>query len=52
MTDTSYRKIDIDQFDEDRLTAQDLYEPDPRDPHQATEIAKTKQAEVRGCLSR
>jgi hypothetical protein len=30
--DTAFRKIDIDQYDEDRLVPSDLYDPDPRGP--------------------
>ncbi|KAI5986684.1 actin-related protein ARPC5 [Pisolithus albus] len=48
----SFRKIDIDAFDEDVLRETELYEPDPRDPAQVLADARQKQATVRSALSR
>ncbi|THH28723.1 hypothetical protein EUX98_g5461 [Antrodiella citrinella] len=48
----AFRKIDIDQYEEDVLLEEELYEADPRDP--ATILADTKQkgGAVRGSLSK
>ncbi|KAI6028240.1 actin-related protein ARPC5 [Pisolithus marmoratus] len=48
----SFRKIDIDAFDEDVLQETELYEPDLRDPAQVLSDAKQKQAAVRSALSK
>ncbi|KAJ8593739.1 ARP2/3 complex 16 kDa subunit (p16-Arc) [Rhizopogon salebrosus TDB-379] len=48
----SFRKIDIDIYDEDVLLDTELYEPDPRDPAQALADAKQKQAVVRSTLAK
>ena len=48
----AFRKIDIDQFDEDRLDASELYEADPRDPAAVLDEAKQRQAAVRSTLAR
>ncbi|CCL99834.1 uncharacterized protein FIBRA_01858 [Fibroporia radiculosa] len=50
--DISFRKIDIDQYDEDVLLESELYEPDPRDPAQVLDDTKQKTATVRTALSR
>jgi hypothetical protein len=50
--DTAFRKIDIDQYDEDRLVPQDLYDPDPRGPDGVLADARNRSAEVRSLLSR
>ena len=50
--DGSFRKIDIDQYDEDVLLESELYEPDPRDPAQVLSDAKQKAATVRQSLAR
>ncbi|KAG6911565.1 hypothetical protein DXG01_011867 [Tephrocybe rancida] len=42
--DTAFRKIDIDQYDEDILHESELYDADPRDPSQVLEEAKQRQA--------
>jgi actin related protein 2/3 complex subunit 5 len=47
-----FRKIDIDQYDEDRLDASELYEADPRDPAAVLDEAKQRQAAVRSTLAR
>lgn len=50
--DVNFRKIDIDQFDEDVLLETELYDADPRDPAQVTEEAKARAAAVRSSLSK
>jgi hypothetical protein len=50
--DTNFRKIDIDQFDEDVLLETELYDADPRDPAQVSEEAKARAATVRSSLSK
>lgn len=50
--DGSFRKIDIDQYDEDVLLESELYEPDSRDPAQVLSDAKQKAATVRQSLAR
>jgi hypothetical protein len=52
MSTTSFRKIDIDAFDEDVLQESELYDPDSRDPSEALSDAKQKAAAVRTSLSR
>ena len=48
----SFRKIDIDQYDEDILLEEELYEPDPRPPAQVLQDTKEKATAVRSALSR
>ncbi|EIW74771.1 actin-related protein ARPC5 [Coniophora puteana RWD-64-598 SS2] len=48
----SFRKIDIDAYDEDVIQETELVEPDPRDPTQVLADAKQKQADVRSALAR
>ncbi|KZS88081.1 actin-related protein ARPC5 [Sistotremastrum niveocremeum HHB9708] len=50
--DTAFRKIDIDQYDEDLLLETDLYDPDPRDPSTVLSDAKQKAAAVRSALAK
>ena len=50
--DTAFRKIDIDQYDEDVLQDSELYEAEPRDPAEVLDDAKQKQIAVRGFLAR
>lgn len=50
--DTSFRKIDIDQYDEDVLQDSELYEADTRDPVEVLDEAKQRQVAVRGFLAR
>jgi actin related protein 2/3 complex, subunit 5 len=50
--DNAFRKIDIDQYDEDVLFDEELYEPDPRDPATVLADAKDKQGAVRSALSK
>lgn len=48
----SFRKIDIDVYDEDVLLEEELYEPDPRDPGQVLNDTKQKAQAVRNSLAR
>ena len=48
----AFRKIDIDQFDEDKLVEEELYDPYPLAPAQAASRAKEVEREVRGLLTR
>lgn len=48
----AFRKIDIDQFDEDKLAEEELYDPYPLAPAQAASRAKEVEREVRGLLTR
>lgn len=52
LTMDAFRKIDIDQYDEDVLLDSELYEADSRDP--ATVLSETKQkaSTIRGLLSK
>ena len=50
--DTSFRKIDIDQYDEDVLQDSELYEADLRDPAEVLNDAKQRQVAVRSFLAR
>ncbi|KAI0798197.1 arp2/3 complex subunit [Abortiporus biennis] len=50
--DVNFRKIDIDQYDEDVLNEEELYEPDRRDPSQVLNDTKAKSAAVRSALSK
>ena len=52
MSDTAFRKIDIDALDEDVLLTSDLYDPDPRGPDVVTSEAKQKSTEARGLVSK
>lgn len=50
--ETSFRKIDIDKYDEEVLNDEDLYDADPRDPSQVLEEARQRQAAVRSSLAK
>ena len=50
--DTAFRKIDIDQYDEDVLLDSELYEADSRDPREVLDDAKQRQIAVRSYLAR
>ena len=50
--DVNFRKIDIDQYDEDVLLDSELYDSDPRDPAQALSDTKQSAAAVRSSLSK
>ena len=52
MSDTAFRKIDIDALDEDVLSPSDLYDPDPRGPDGVLADAKSKSNEARGLVSK
>lgn len=48
----AFRKIDIDQYDEDVLLETELYDADPRDPSQVLDDARQRASAVRGSLSK
>lgn len=48
----SFRKIDIDQYDEDLLLDQELVDPYPKSPEQALSDARAKSTEVRTLIGR
>lgn len=48
----SFRKIDVDVYDEDVLQETELYDPDPREPAQVLSDAKQKQIAVRSALNK
>lgn len=48
----AFRKIDIDQYDEDTLLDSELVLPDPREPSTVLADARAKAGEVRGLLAR
>lgn len=48
----SFRKIDVDAYDEDVLQETELYDPDPRDPAQVLSDTKQKQLAVRSALNK
>jgi actin related protein 2/3 complex subunit 5 len=48
----NFRKIDIDQYDEDALQDSEVYEQDPRNPADVLDDAKQRQIAVRGLLAR
>ncbi|KAG6889915.1 hypothetical protein C0992_003619 [Termitomyces sp. T32_za158] len=50
--DAAFRKIDVDQYDEDVLHESEVYDTDPREPSQILEEAKQRQATVRTSLAR
>lgn len=50
--EVNFRKIDIDQYDEDVIQENELYEADPRDPAQVLNDTKQKAAAVRSSLSK
>ncbi|KAI0702769.1 arp2/3 complex 16 kDa subunit [Earliella scabrosa] len=50
--DVNFRKIDIDQYDEDALLDSELYDVDPRDPAQALNDTKQNAAAVRSSLAK
>ncbi|BGP03158.1 Actin-related protein 2/3 complex subunit 5 [Rhodotorula toruloides ATCC 204091] len=52
LSGTNFRRIDIDQYDEDRVDPSSLYHPDPRGPAQALAGAQEKDRTVRGLLQR
>lgn len=48
----AFRKIDIDQYDLDKVEETELYTADPRDPQEILALAKTKTTTVRSLLQR
>ena len=48
----SFRKIDVDVYDEDVLQETELYDPDPREPTQVLSDTKQKQLAVRSALNK
>lgn len=50
--ETSFRKIDIDLYDEDVLDETELYDADPRDPAQVLNDVKQRGTAVRSALSK
>jgi actin related protein 2/3 complex subunit 5 len=48
----SFRKIDVDAYDEDVLQETELYDPDPREPAQVLSDTKQKQLAVRSTLNK
>ncbi|KAH9821087.1 actin-related protein 2/3 complex subunit 5 [Melampsora americana] len=50
--DNSYRKIDIDLYDQDALKEEELYEHDPRSIEEMCSDAKSKTQQARSLLSR
>ncbi|SYW81843.1 uncharacterized protein UHO2_00348 [Ustilago hordei] len=48
----NFRKIDIDQYDEDVISNEELVEPYPKSPEQALSDAKAKSIEVRTLIGR
>jgi len=50
--EVNFRKIDIDQYDEDVLHDSELYEVDPRNPAEVLNDAKQRQIAVRGLLAK
>lgn len=47
-----WRKINIDQYDEDVVLESELYDPDPRDPSTILADAKSKAQLVRSALAK
>lgn len=52
LSGTNFRRIDIDQYDEDRVDPASLYHPDPRGPARALAASQDKDRAVRGLLQR
>jgi actin related protein 2/3 complex subunit 5 len=48
----SFRKIDVDKYDEDVLLEEELIDVDTRSPVELAGIAKQKANEVRGLIGR
>ncbi|KAI0763866.1 arp2/3 complex subunit [Irpex lacteus] len=48
----AFRKIDIDQYDEDTLLDSELVLPDPREPSTVLADVRVRAGEVRGLLAR
>ena len=52
MAEISFRKIDVDVYDEDALVETELYDADPRGPAQVLNDVKQKATAVRSALSK
>ncbi|GAA6030241.1 hypothetical protein JCM8097_009005 [Rhodosporidiobolus ruineniae] len=52
LSGTNFRRIDIDQYDEDRVTPASLYHPDPRAPAQQLADAQQTDRTARGHVQR
>lgn len=52
MSEYAFRKIDIDALDEDVLSPQDLYDPDPKGPDGVLADAKRRSNDARGLVSK
>ncbi|GAA6053263.1 hypothetical protein JCM3770_002684 [Rhodotorula araucariae] len=52
MAAVNFRKINVDQYDDDALVPESLYAPDPRGPAQALADARDKDRTVRSLLQR
>lgn len=48
----SFRRIDIDKYDEDVLLDEELIEQDPRSPTELAGLAQKKAGEVRSLVGR
>lgn len=51
-TGGNWRRLNVDQYDEDRVLPSDLYDPDPRGPAGVLSDTQAKQATVRSNLAR
>ncbi len=47
-----FRRINIDQYDEDVLLDEELIEPDPRSAQEVLQLAQAKAQETRSAISR
>lgn len=52
MSEGAFRRLDVDQYDEDRVLPAQLYTPDPRGPTQVLEVTRRKTSECRALLQR
>jgi actin related protein 2/3 complex, subunit 5 len=48
----AFRKINIDQYDEDVLLEEELTDPDPRSAQEVLSLAQTKAQETRSAMGR
>jgi len=51
-TGGNWRRLDVDQYDEDRVLPSELYDPDPRGPDGVLHETQAKQPTVRALLAR
>ena len=52
MSEGAFRKLDVDQYDLDRVLPSELYDPDPRGPAEVLRITKGKAVDCRSFLQR